>query len=160
MLTPRDYPPFTFQFQLITTVHAPLWLLCLFPPASTTTDRLPMPITKQPQQKTKSRADDLAEARAADTESSADRAAREAVVRRLDNERQYLKSQLQSEITCKDELREALTRATGQLGEMKVQRCRAGRRTNTTSWYKNASPPNASCGRGVREHILLAINRS
>lgn len=67
-----------------------------------------------------SRADDLAEARAADTESSADRAAREAVVRRLDNERQYLKSQLQSEITCKDELREALATATRQLGDIKV----------------------------------------
>ncbi len=66
------------------------------------------------------RADDLAEARAADTESSADRAAREAVVRRLDNERQYLKSQLQSEITCKDELREALNTATRQLGDIKV----------------------------------------
>lgn len=69
-----------------------------------------------------SRADDLAEARAADTESSADRAAREAVVRRLDNERQYLKSQLQSEITCKDELREALATATRQLGDIKVRR--------------------------------------
>lgn len=69
---------------------------------------------------TQSRADDLAAARAADTESSADRAAREAVVRRLDNERQYLKSQLQSEITCKDELREALATATRQLGDIKV----------------------------------------
>lgn len=68
-----------------------------------------------------SRADELAEARAADTESSADRAAREAVVRRLDNERQYLKSQLQSEITCKDELREALGTATRQLGDIKVR---------------------------------------
>lgn len=67
-----------------------------------------------------SRADDLAEARAADTESSADRAAREAMVRRLDNERQYLKSQLQTEITCKDELREALAKATRQLGDIKV----------------------------------------
>ncbi|CAM9178368.1 unnamed protein product [Scytosiphon promiscuus] len=70
--------------------------------------------------KAQSRADDLAGARAADTESSADRAAREAVVRRLDNERQYLKSQLQSEITCKDELREALTTATRQLGDVKA----------------------------------------
>lgn len=68
-----------------------------------------------------SRADDLAAARAADTESSADRAAREAMVRRLDNERQYLKSQLQSEITCKDELREALAKATRQLGDIKVR---------------------------------------
>lgn len=68
-----------------------------------------------------SRADELAEARAADSESSADRAAREAVVRRLDNERQYLKSQLQSEITCRDELREALATATRQLGEVKVR---------------------------------------
>lgn len=68
-----------------------------------------------------SRADDLAEARAADAESSEDRAAREAMVRRLDNERQYLKSQLQSEITCKDELREALATATRQLGDIKVR---------------------------------------
>lgn len=73
-----------------------------------------------------SRADELAEARAADTESSADRAAREAVVRRLDNERQYLKSQLQSEITCKDELREALATATRQLGDIKVRRLGGG----------------------------------
>lgn len=41
-------------------------------------------------------------------------------MRRLDNERQYLKSQLQSEITCKDELREALATATRQLGDIKV----------------------------------------
>ncbi|CAM9333908.1 unnamed protein product [Sphacelaria rigidula] len=71
-------------------------------------------------EKAQSRANDLAEARAADSESTADRAAREAVVRRLDNERQYLKSQLQSEITCRDELREALATATRQLGEIKV----------------------------------------
>lgn len=38
----------------------------------------------------------------------------------MENERQYLKSQLQSEITCKDELREALTTATRQLGDIKV----------------------------------------
>lgn len=43
------------------------------------------------------------------------------MLRRLDNERQYLKSQLQSEITCKDELREALSTATRQLGDIKVR---------------------------------------
>ncbi|CAM9159969.1 unnamed protein product, partial [Choristocarpus tenellus] len=52
--------------------------------------------------------------------SGADRAASEAVIRRLDNERQYLKSQLESEITCRDELRTALATATRQLGEVKV----------------------------------------
>ncbi|CAM9090655.1 unnamed protein product [Hapterophycus canaliculatus] len=72
-------------------------------------------------EKAQSRADDLAAASAADTESSADRAAREAMIRRLDNERQYLKSQLQSEITCKDELREALAKATRQLGDIKAR---------------------------------------
>lgn len=66
------------------------------------------------------RADELAAAQTADAETSADRAAREATVRRLDNERQYLKSQLESEVTCKDELREALATATRQLGEIKV----------------------------------------
>lgn len=92
------------------TAHSPLlFLLRCTPPPSNHNDN------------TQSRADDLADARAADTQTSADRAAREAVVRRLDNERQYLKNQLQSEITCRNELREALATATRQLGEIKVK---------------------------------------
>ena len=86
-----------------------------------------------------SRADDLAQAKAADTESSADRAAREALVRRLDNERQYLKSQLQSEITCKDELREALATATRQLGEIKVRYHRDRARSAGRLFYTDFS---------------------
>ncbi|CAN0227210.1 unnamed protein product, partial [Discosporangium mesarthrocarpum] len=62
------------------------------------------------------RANELAEeASARDSNPGADRAASEAVIRRLDNERQYLKSQLESEITCRDELRAALATATRQL---------------------------------------------
>jgi chromosome segregation ATPase len=45
----------------------------------------------------------------------------EATVRRLDNERQYLKSQLASEITLKNELHEALFQCQQQLGETQTQ---------------------------------------
>jgi len=45
----------------------------------------------------------------------------EAVIRRLDNERQYLKSQLASEITLKNELHEALSACQTQLSETQAQ---------------------------------------
>ena len=45
----------------------------------------------------------------------------DAVIRRLDNERQYLKSQLASEITHKNELQTALTLSQQQLGEVQQQ---------------------------------------
>jgi chromosome segregation ATPase len=45
----------------------------------------------------------------------------DATVRRLDNERQYLKSQLSSEITLKNELHEALFQCQQQLGETQTQ---------------------------------------
>lgn len=45
----------------------------------------------------------------------------EATIRRLDNERQYLKSQLASEITHKNELQTALTAAQTQLAECQRQ---------------------------------------
>jgi len=45
----------------------------------------------------------------------------EATIRRLDNERQYLKSQLASEITHKNELQTALTQAQTQLSECQRQ---------------------------------------
>lgn len=45
----------------------------------------------------------------------------EAVIRRLDNERQYLKSQLASEITHKNELQSALTLAQTQLTNVNTQ---------------------------------------
>ena len=44
----------------------------------------------------------------------------DAVVRRLDNERQYLKSQLACEITLKNDLQEALTVCQTQLTETQV----------------------------------------
>lgn len=47
--------------------------------------------------------------------------AHDAVIRRLDNERQYLKSQLTSEITHKGELRKALTTCQQQLAEVQRQ---------------------------------------
>ena len=47
-------------------------------------------------------------------------ASTEAMLRRLDNERQYLRSQLQSEITLKNELQEALDRTAAQLGELRA----------------------------------------
>ena len=53
-------------------------------------------------------------------ENSSNAAANEAMLRRLDNERQYLKNQLTSEVTCKNELQETLERTTRQLGEMKA----------------------------------------
>lgn len=104
------------------SVPPSLTLCVVYKPTDTITQACDQPLHARRSRppSTQSRADDLAAARAADTESSADRAAREAVVRRLDNERQYLKSQLQSEITCKDELREALATATRQLGDIKV----------------------------------------
>jgi DNA repair exonuclease SbcCD ATPase subunit len=45
----------------------------------------------------------------------------DATVRRLDNERQYLKSQLGSEITLKNELHEALFQCQYQLGDTQTQ---------------------------------------
>jgi chromosome segregation ATPase len=45
----------------------------------------------------------------------------EAVIRRLDNERQYLKSQLASEITLKNELQTALSAAQNQLASVQGQ---------------------------------------
>ena len=45
----------------------------------------------------------------------------DATVRRLDNERQYLKSQLASEITLKNELHEALFQSQAQLAETNMQ---------------------------------------
>mmetsp|Transcript_3817 Transcript_3817/g.8615 ORF Transcript_3817/g.8615 Transcript_3817/m.8615 type:complete len:1340 (-) Transcript_3817:18-4037(-) len=45
----------------------------------------------------------------------------ESVIRRLDNERQYLKSQLGSEITHKNELQTALTQCQQQLSEVQKQ---------------------------------------
>jgi chromosome segregation ATPase len=53
-------------------------------------------------------------------ENTSNAAANEAMLRRLDNERQYLKNQLTSEVTCKNELQETLERTTRQLGEMKA----------------------------------------
>ncbi|GMH66148.1 hypothetical protein TrST_g11447 [Triparma strigata] len=53
-------------------------------------------------------------------ENSSNNSANEAMLRRLDNERQYLKNQLTSEVTCKNELQETLERTTRQLGEMKM----------------------------------------
>jgi len=53
-------------------------------------------------------------------ENGSNAAANEAMLRRLDNERQYLKNQLTSEVTCKNELQETLERTTRQLGEMKA----------------------------------------
>jgi len=43
----------------------------------------------------------------------------EAMLRRLDNERIYLKSQLQTEITCKNELQETLDQAHRDTAEAK-----------------------------------------
>lgn len=45
----------------------------------------------------------------------------DAVIRRLDNERQYLKSQLASELTHKNELQSALNRCQQQLSEVQKQ---------------------------------------
>ena len=49
------------------------------------------------------------------------KASQDAAVRRLDNERQYLKSQLASEVTLKNELHEALFKCQQQLAETQVQ---------------------------------------
>ena len=64
---------------------------------------------------------EISEARRKEEEAHAKRAAAEAVVRRLDNERAYLRSQLTSEVTLKNELTETLDNATRQLAEFKIQ---------------------------------------
>jgi len=61
----------------------------------------------------------LAEAQRREEAADAKRAAAEALLRRLDNERAYLRSQLTSEVTLKNELQETLDNATRQLGELK-----------------------------------------
>ena len=66
-----------------------------------------------------SKDDLLAEAQRREEAADAKRAAAEALLRRLDNERAYLRSQLTSEVTLKNELQETLDNATRQLGELK-----------------------------------------
>jgi hypothetical protein len=66
------------------------------------------------------RADTAVQALAAAEAAAAATAGSEAVLRRLDNERQYLRSQLESELTCKSELQEALDRAQRQLHDVKL----------------------------------------
>ncbi|CAM9299338.1 unnamed protein product [Chrysoparadoxa australica] len=70
--------------------------------------------------KLKQRISELCQQRSRDEDSLASHAGTEAVIRRLDNERQYLKSQLESELTCKGELQEALDKSSRQLGEVKA----------------------------------------
>jgi hypothetical protein len=65
--------------------------------------------------KMRARVDELSAARLREEEVIANQAANEAMLRRLDNERQYLKSQLESEIICKQELQEALEEAKDDL---------------------------------------------
>jgi hypothetical protein len=66
------------------------------------------------------RADAAVQSLAAAEAAAAATAGSEAVLRRLDNERQYLRSQLESELTCKSELQEALDRAQRQLNDVKL----------------------------------------
>jgi hypothetical protein len=66
------------------------------------------------------RADTAVQSLAAAEAAAAATAGSEAVLRRLDNERQYLRSQLESELTCKSELQEALERAQRQLNDVKL----------------------------------------
>ena len=61
--------------------------------------------------------DELRDAAQGTEDSVAARAASDAMLRRLENERQYLKSQLTSEVTCKGELQAALDAVTRRLAE-------------------------------------------
>jgi len=63
----------------------------------------------------------LREEREAEEAKSGAKQSQDAAVRRLDNERQYLKSQLASEITLKNELHEALFQCQAQLAETNMQ---------------------------------------
>jgi len=63
----------------------------------------------------------LREEREAEEAKSGAKQSQDAAVRRLDNERQYLKSQLASEITLKNELHEALSACQTQLSETQAQ---------------------------------------
>ena len=63
----------------------------------------------------------LREDREAEEAKSGAKQSQDAAVRRLDNERQYLKSQLASEITLKNELHEALFQCQTQLAEANMQ---------------------------------------
>ena len=63
--------------------------------------------------------EEVRDARQREEEANAKRAASEALLRRLDNERSYLRSQLTSEVTLKNELQATLDGATRQLGELK-----------------------------------------
>ena len=65
--------------------------------------------------------DGVREEREAEAASKGAKHNQEAVIRRLDNERQYLKSQLASEITLKNELHEALSACQTQLAETQAQ---------------------------------------
>jgi chromosome segregation ATPase len=63
--------------------------------------------------------DALMEAMKREEAADAKRASAEALMRRLDNERSYLRSQLTSEVTLKLELQTTLDQATKNLGELK-----------------------------------------
>ena len=65
--------------------------------------------------------DEMAECRRVQEEAEAKRSAAEAMLRRLDNERSYLRSQLTSEVTLKNELQATLDQATKGMGELKQQ---------------------------------------
>lgn len=64
---------------------------------------------------------ELREERDRDTIQESTKQSQDSAMRRLDNERQYLKSQLASEITHKNELQKALTQCQMQLGEAQRQ---------------------------------------
>jgi hypothetical protein len=79
--------------------------------------------------------EEVRDARQREEEANAKRAASEALLRRLDNERSYLRSQLTSEVTLKNELQATLDGATRQLGELK-QSSRTEREKSESDWKR------------------------